>query len=397
MENENIEIENNKYNNNSDSKDNLENCRNEAKKIRTKKKKLITGFILLAIVIIITVGSSIWIKDVYKEYPKPFAFTYFDTLFLAFLIVIYYIKKFIKSKISYFNKNDDYQQVAPAEVEQEHNLTNFSEGELSKQIQKIKRNRITSYNKRFHKWGLILMMFWYFGNAFYNLGLNNTSITSSNTLSNTAIVFIFLIKVIFFGSKCEIIKIIATVLAGIGIFFIGRFESTIAGDTQNDSFIGDVYVLIGALFYSIYTVLLQRFSKQNAKHFDMMEMFGYIGLYNLLFIPVVLIVIHFTTIEVFIIPTFSDILNIFINALVSGIIADLLQNYAIILLSPIMVSFGLTFSIPLSFLWDFFKGKIEFSYEYLLGSIFIFSSFILMIWGKFRKASMKKIDKEPKV
>ena len=363
----------------------IHNKEKEVKIKRNKKRKLIIGFILLAIVIVITVVSSILIKDVYKDYPKPFAFTYFDTLFLAALIVVYYIKIFIKSKLSYLNTPDQEKE------ESYHNLRQFSEGEYSQEIKKIKEQKEKPYNRRFHKYGIIMMLFWYFGNGFYNLGLINTSITSSNTLSNTSIVFIFLIKAIFLGAKCELLKIIATLLAGAGIFFMARFESTIEGDTQKASFLGDVYVLTGALFYSIYAIILKRFSKNNEKYFDMMEMFGYIGLYNLLIVPLFLVILHFTTIEAFIIPTPNDILYIFINALVSGIIADLLQNYSIILLSPIMVSFGLTFGIPLSFMYDLFNGKIEFSYEYLIGSVLIFSSFIVMIYGKFKRANMKKM------
>lgn len=362
----------------------MEETHNSGQNLRKKMNKLIIGFILLALVIVITVVSSIWIKDVYKDYPKPWAFTYFDTMFIASLIIIFYIKKFIKSKISYFNHNEVDQ-----ETEECHSLRTYSERQFSEHIIHIKNNKVTTYNKKFHKAGILMMIFWYFGNGFYNLGLSATSITSSNTLSNVSIVFIFLIKVIFYNSKCELLKVISTLIAGVGIFFIGKFESTVKEDSQKDSFIGDIYVLIGSLCYSIYTILLQKFSKQHPKHFDMMEMFGYIGLYNILIIPFFLIIAHLATIEIFLIPTPSDMLNISINAFVSGIISDLLQSYAIILLSPIMVSFGLTFSIPLSFLYDLLKGKIQFNYEYLLGSILIFVSFAVMIFGKFRKAKIK--------
>jgi len=251
------------------------------------------------------------------------------------------------------------------------------------------------------------MILWFFANGFYNLGLLKTSITSSNTLSCCNIIFIFGIKMIFFGSKCTPLKMISSLIAAIGIYFIGHFEATVQIvpinnkedskvnnhnelpllHSSNSTLIGDIYILLGALFYSIYSIYLKKISKQYSKDFDMMEMFGYMGLYNFLLIPFTLVFFQMTLIEVFVIPSLNEFIKIFFNALISGIISDLLQNYSITLLSPIMVSFGLTLVSPISFTYDIIYGKISFNFEYLIGSIMIILSFILMVVDKYYKKS----------
>jgi len=326
------------------------------------------GYIMMFIVIIISVLSSIWVKKIGED-VKAFTLTYLGISFLTILIGVSCIKKIIikccKKKV----------------VESENDISNLEkktqEDTFSETFEKILVDNRHNYENKFHKMSIFLMIFWYFGNSFYNYGLNLTSITSANSLSNFSIIFILLEKILVFKSKCSIFKIVGTILCAGGVGMMMAFESSIKQEKER-SFLGDVLIVIGAFIYSIYANLLSYYSKKHKHHFDMMEVFGYIGFYNMILIPFVLIILGIFNIEKNETPSLHTLFYIFINAVVAGIFCDLLQSYSITYLSPHIVGFGLTLTIPLSYLYDYFQGNITVDIYYVGGFALIFSAFCLI-------------------
>jgi drug/metabolite transporter (DMT)-like permease len=327
-------------------------------KLYTRK---ILGYILLVFVILITVLSSIWIQDI-SSGVNSFLLTYINYSFLTPFILLYYLKQTITKR---FNREDD---------------TVTGESNTPKPI---------IQDSVFYIMCIVLTVFWYFGNCFYNLGLTKTSITSGNALSNAAILFILFMKVTIFKKKCTLYKVIGVLLFITGISLMTYFDSEERKGETKGSISGDICIVIGSLFYSFYATALKYFSKRY-KAFDMMLVFGYIGLFNMLLMPVVILILHLTGFEDFVLPSWQSILYIFINALVAGYISDFFMANAIILLAPHIVSFGLTITIPLSYLFDFYYGNVEFSVLYLISSVLIFSSCSVIFAESYMKYAKKK-------
>lgn len=354
---------------------------NNQKKINKLYFRSIIGYILLVVVILLTVLSAVWVQKI-TDTVKPFCLTYINYSFLTILIFVHCGKNKIKNckKKKVDNLENSYEDIAEQ----------ITDDSVSETFAKVMVDNRSDYSGKFHIICIILMTFWYFGNAFYNLGLSVTSITSSNTIANVNIVFIFLIKMIFFKSKCSLYKIIGLIFCIAGIILMAIFDATARQVKKEDSIIGDLYIIVSALFYSFYAISIKYYSKKHRFHFDVMEVFGYIGLYNMLLIPFVLIVLHIFGVESIAIPKGNDILLIFINAVVAGIVGDLIQSYCITLLSPHIVSFGLTLTIPLSYLWDFFNKNIEFHFLYIVGSILIYVAFSIILYENYIKYKKKK-------
>jgi len=171
------------------------------------------------------------------------------------------------------------------------------------------------------------------------------------------------------------------------------FETSIRKEDKERSITGDLIIIIAALFYSVYAILLKYFSKKYKQDFDMMEVFGYIGLYNLIITPLILIILHFTQLEEVVIPTLNGFLLIFLNALFAGLISDLCMSYSVILLSPHIVSFGLIFTSPLSLLYDYLIGNIEINIYYLMGSSLMIISILIVFYENLIKIRNKKLNK----
>lgn len=340
----------------------------------------ILGYIFLLIVILISVLSSIWIKFIVTD-VKPFCLTYINYSFLSLLIVISEIRQKIVKLCA---------KKEPVENEDNNLLEKTTDDTFSENFGRVVLDNKIAYRNQFHKISISLMVFWYLGNAFYNKALGLTSVSSSNTISNAAIVFIFIEKIIFFKSKCSYYKLVGLILCVVGIVLMGLFQNYASKAEQKDSTWGIVLLILGSLFYSFYATILKYYYKKHKHHFDMMEVFGYMGLYNMLFIPFFLIIINAFGIEDMQIPDGKSILYIFLNALIAGLISDLLQSYSITLLSPHIVSFGLTLTIPLSYLFDFFKHNIDFNLFYLFGTLLIFLACFVIFLENYIKFLNKK-------
>lgn len=353
---------------------------NEEKKRKSAITRKIIGYIMLLIVIILTVVSSIWIKKIGDDI-KPFILTYINYSFLTILIGVSYIKKKI---IECFKKNNLENEKDIFKLEQKTTAETFSET-----IERVMTDNRQNYEKKFHQICISLTVMWYFGNAFYNYGLTMTSITSANSLSNLAIIFIFIEKIIFFKSKCTVFKIVGTFLCISGVAMMGVFESSVE-QSQKSTLLGDGLVILGAFTYSIYANLLSYYSKKHKHHFDMMEVFGYIGFYTMIIFPFVLIVLNLLGIENSQAPSLKSLFYIFLNALVAGMISDLLLSYSITYLSPHVVSFGMTLTIPLSYLYDFFQQKIKIDVFYIIGSALIMCACVVIFVENYIKYKRKK-------
>lgn len=99
---------------------------------------------------------------------------------------------------------------------------------------------------------------WFGSNFFYNMGLANTSVTSSSILCNTSSVFVYILSLALLkDTKFDIIKALSVVFTIAGIVTVGLGSRT-ADSQAGESIKGNVYSLLSAAVYGLYAVILKK-------------------------------------------------------------------------------------------------------------------------------------------
>ena len=151
--------------------------------------KTILGLFLLTLVVIITVASSVIIKNV-TETVKPFLFCYFNYNFYLIFLLVNKIKNwYIKRK----EKNDD------SEINKIYYIRNNVERDsgFSFAMQRFDSEVENAYQSNFVFLCIILSLLWYFSNAFYSYALTYSYITNVNSISSSSIIWVLFLEFFF--------------------------------------------------------------------------------------------------------------------------------------------------------------------------------------------------------
>lgn len=235
---------------------------------------------------------------------------------------------------------------------------------------------------------------WYLANLGTNASLKYTSVSSQTILSTTSSFFTLFLGYFFKIDKISRLKIISLVLSMIGIIIITRIDAINSLKLHNidegsfsatnlQMFFGNILALLGALFYGFYTVLL-KLKVKSEERLNTKIFFGFVGIFNLILLWPSLILWNYLKIEIFELPsqTLSDAGSLIWKLLLVNCLITFISDYcwaiAVLLTSPLLVTVGLSFTIPLALIGDcLYKGKTV-SWEYLLGAGIICISFLLI-------------------
>ena len=153
--------------------------------------------------------------------------------------------------------------------------------------------------------------------------------------------------------------------------------------------LGDAISLLGAAFYGCYTTLL-KLRIHHESRVNMTLFFGFVGLYCLVFLWPFIIVLSVLGIEPFELPP-SKATTICIIVLLPSrnfvddqvnmaitFVSDYLWILAMLMTSPLIVTMGLSLSIPLALLGDFlFKGQLK-GLVYWCGAVMVLIGFSIV-------------------
>lgn len=106
--------------------------------------------------------------------------------------------------------------------------------------------------------------------------------------------FTLILSILLLNEKPNYLKFLGVLTVILGVVAIG-----VSDNKGNESILGDVFGLLGAIIYAAYSVFL----KMNAVKVDMTLFFGFLGLFNtIIFLPGFLF-INITDIEAFELPS----------------------------------------------------------------------------------------------
>ncbi|RMZ76346.1 hypothetical protein DV738_g5023, partial [Chaetothyriales sp. CBS 135597] len=241
---------------------------------------------------------------------------------------------------------------------------------------------------------------WFSSNYLALACLEHTSVASTTVLSSTSSIWTLAIGALSGTEKFTLPKLISVMASLLGITLISRADLTTSADnvkaaaassndggtlspfpakTPREIILGDAMALCSAILYGYYTVFLKRISTTALPlKINMSLLFGLMGLINIFLLAPLLWLVSVVNIEPFELPPTSQIWAIALINSTASLIGDVSWAHALVLTSPLVVTVGLSLTIPVSLVGEIFlQGRSE-SLVYWLGSFFVIGGFVFL-------------------
>lgn len=199
----------------------------------------------------------------------------------------------------------------------------------------------------------------------------------------------FLLCAIFRVERFTWSKVTAVLVSLIGITIISQNDSTrhqnnsaldiplVPIRTSAEILLGDFLALVGALFYGVYTTLLKVRAGDESR-VDMQMLFGFSGIINALVLWPGVIIRHLAGWESFELPTTGRVWWMLAANYGMNLIADVSWAYAMLLTTPLLVTVGLSLTIPVALLGQMLYLREIPGMFYWLGAALVFGAFFFV-------------------
>jgi solute carrier family 35 protein F5 len=267
-------------------------------KFLRSRGKYSLGILSLLCVVVLWVGASFLMGEIFLDYNKPFLTTYLNTsTFILHLLIL-----FIKERLT---KNED-------SVVTDSSLSNYETATIALQF----------------------CVVWFLGNYFVNMSLSLTNVASSTIISSTSSFWTLLISVVMKVDKVSTLRIASIIICISGVVLVALFSPTSPDSNDgHENWKGDLFSLAGAIIYGFYISFL-KFKIKDESRVNLSKFFGFLGLANTLVLWPLFFIFDALKIETFELPSHNILNMLLINAFLGTFLSEYLW-----LLS--MVSFSL--------------------------------------------------------
>lgn len=236
------------------------------------------------------------------------------------------------------------------------------------------------------KLALEFCILWFLANYFAAACLEYTTVASSTILSSTSSIWTLLLGSIMRVERFTMLKLVGVLASLSGVVLISLVD--VSGDTDENRgtfphktprelAIGDVMAFVSAVLYGFYTVFMKAKIGDETK-VNMPLFFGLVGLANVVLLWPGFIILHLIGIEQFELPPTTRILNIVLVNSASSLVSDFCWAYAMFLTSPLVVTVGLSLTIPCSLVGQMLLDSQYASALYWVGAAIMVLSFLFI-------------------
>ncbi|KAL4722772.1 hypothetical protein ACLX1H_010010 [Fusarium chlamydosporum] len=243
-------------------------------------------------------------------------------------------------------------------------------------------------------------MLWFLANYFSSACLEYTSVASVTILTSTSSVWTLIFCSLFGIERFSTAKITGVAASLAGVILISTVDLSGKSDEDRGSFphkssaeiaLGDAMALLSAVIYGLYVTVMKR-KVPNEDRVDMQMFFGLVGVFNVVLLWPLFFVLHWTGIEPFELPPSGTIWGIIIFNAVSSFISDISWALALLMTTPLVVTVGLSLTIPLSLIGEILQYQQYSSLTYWVGAAVVFISFIVVSRESHDEEDLKKDD-----
>ncbi|RAL13966.1 DMT family transporter [Aspergillus homomorphus CBS 101889] len=384
------------------------------------------GIALLLVVVFLWTASNFLASTIFADntYSKPFFVTYVNTsLFILPLFTI------IASRVFKLWRADKLYRIRSVHNLLEHLDAHDTDGEARRILERrdswdsegrhsperwATSARETEGTSKEHpsrlglketaKLSFQFCLLWFTANYFAMACLQYTTVGSTTILTSTSgvwtLIFGALIRVERFTPR----KLCGVIASLLGIILISRLDmtsdsssstpttlqatnngdnnhnnnkSTFPTKTPGEIALGDAMAAFSAIMYGVYTIVLKK-QVGDESRVNMQLFFGLVGLWNVVLLWPGFLVLHAAGVEPLAWPDTPRIWAIIaVNALAS-LLSDICWAYAMLLTTPLVVTVGLSLTIPLSLVGQIVIQGQYATGLYWLGAGVVFCSFLVV-------------------
>ncbi|KAL7415666.1 hypothetical protein BDY24DRAFT_359690 [Mrakia frigida] len=403
-------------------------------------RNYLTGIALILAVVSLWTISSFITSDLFAGgYNKPFLVTYLNTsAFSLYLIPFFYKRHFPSTSSSSPDPPPPTNSYEPLPTH-DRDLSTTTQQSQRRERRSMSRRSLspiaTLHMPLSHAGmlpsdgpdverlseretaGLALMFcgFWFVANWSVNASLEWTSVGSSTILASMSGFFTLGIGRLFHVETFTKSKLVAVTISFTGVILVSladHFSTTILhpspskpiptldnntlpytpsdgawspssylllpeGATPSMRIWGDSLALLSAFFYAAYVVLLKVKIGEETR-INMQLFFAFVGLFNFLLLWPVGLVLHFLGWETLELPVGKAAwLTMAFNMGIT-LISDYIYVIAMLKTTPLVVTIGLSLTIPFAVLGDFVRGTSTGGLQSIAGAILVLVSFSAM-------------------
>lgn len=317
----------------------------------------------LGVVVVSWVVSSFITGKVLEQYNRPFLLTYINMSALVMYLPIHYLMRVSKKneeQLSLLEKDEEGYGSTPQEIEDPGNIVVYC---------------------------FIFSVLWFAANFFTNSSLLFTSVASQTLLCSTSSFFTLAIGCVIGVELFSHRKLLGLFFSLIGVCLVTTSDlhsatgaEAAAQKSMASTLTGDSFALIGAVVYGSYTILF-KYKEKLVSRYDMNLVFGLIGLCTLTTMwPTYFLYQRFINpLETLDFPPSTTVLMLILSNCLLSFVSNYCWAKSVMLLdSPLVVTMGLTMTIPIAMLGDMiFNGK-PFSLHYVFGAFYIMQGFVII-------------------